>query len=213
MDPVPGFLKSDDIDYVPGFEDSIFLINTCKWLKAVKEDLKLKFRHIRVLVENFDGYSVFMPRYIRQGGQKPPEIVLDEINNPKDPLSIEKASRYVSLIPFIEDQQTFDYEDLPDCWCSDDQFLSLGFGDYEEHAVLLCNYFNYIDRVQNGGAVTSYLVLGKAYPEGMTTYVMRQSNNTPDVEFWNAKTGDCFILTKDIMRINSFVLLLIKILK
>ncbi len=195
VDPVPGFSESDDIDYVPGFEDSVFLINTSKWLKNLKANSFIAQRNIRVLAENFDGYSVFMPRYIRVDGQKPPEIVFDEVNNPSDEYSIEKAARYVSLIPFVEDSHAFDHEEMPDCWCTDEQFLALGFGDYEEHAVLLCNYFNYIDRLQKR-SVSSYLVLGKGYPEGETTYVMRVSLNTPDVEFWNARTGECFYFDK-----------------
>jgi coiled-coil and C2 domain-containing protein 2A len=195
MDPVPGFMKADEVDYIPGFEDSVFLINTTKWLKNLKENVTFRFRNIRLLTENFDGYSVFVSRFLKAGGQKPPEIVFDEINNPTDDVSIEKAARFVSLIPFIEDCQTFDHEEMPDCWCTDEQFLTLGFGDYEEHAILLCNYFNYIDRLQNRN-VSSYLVLGKGYPEGMTTYVMRVSNTTPDVEFWNARKGECFYFDK-----------------
>lgn len=142
-----------------------------------------------------------MPRYLRP--QKPPEIVLDEMNNRDDMFSIEKAARYVSLIPFIEDAHAFDSEEMPDCWCTDEQFLALGFGDYEEHAILLCNYFNYIDKAQNRN-VTSYLILGKGHPEGYTTYVMRISNQSPDVEFWNAKTGECFYFDKR-CSINKFL--------
>jgi hypothetical protein len=195
MDPVPSFNKNDELDYVPGFEDSVFLINATKWLKKIKQNPLLINRNIKLFAENFDGYSVFLSRYIKPGGQKPPEIVFDEINAPDDYYSIEKAARYVSLIPFIEDSHTFE-EDMPDCWCTDEQFLTLGFGDYEEHAILLCNYFNYIDAFQKKGKVSNYLVLGQAYPEGQSIYVMRVSNETPDVEFWNAKTGECFYFDK-----------------
>ena len=195
IDPVPGFLSSDDVDYVPGFEDSVFLINTTKWLKNLRENPTLRQRNIKLLAENFDGYSIFIPRYIPINGQKPPEIVFDEVNNPIDEFSIEKAARFVSLISFVEDCQSFDNEEMPDCWCTDEQFLTLGFGDYEEHAILLCNYFNYIDRLQKRDC-SSYIVLGKGYPEGMTTYVIRVSNTTLDVEFWNAKKGECFYFDK-----------------
>lgn len=158
----------------------------------MKDSFLLKNRYIRIFGENFDGYSVFIPRFLRP--QKPPEIVLDELNNPNDELSIEKAARFVSLIPFVEDCQAFD-NDISDCFCTDEQFLALGFGDFEEHAILLCNYFNYIDKIQNK-KVTSYLALGKAYPEGLSTYVIRISNTTPDVELWNAKTGECYYFDK-----------------
>lgn len=168
------------------------MINTTKWLKAIKDDFLLKNRYIKLFGENFDGYSVFIPRFLKP--QKPPEIVFDQLNNPNDELAIEKAARYISLIPFVEDCQVFE-EDISDCWCTDEQFLSLGFGDYEEHAILLCNYFNYIDKAQNKN-VCSYLCLGKAYPEGQTTYVIRLCQSSPDVELWNAKTGECYYFDK-----------------
>lgn len=110
--------------------------------------------------------------------------------------AIEKAARFVALIPFVEDCNSFDNnEDMPDCWCSDDQFLTLGFGDYEEHAILLCNYFNYIDKAQNKNT-KSYLVLGDGLPEGQTAYVMRTTLDFLHVEFWNSKTGECFYYNK-----------------
>ena len=152
----------------------------------------MKNRFIKIFGENFDGFSVFLCRYLKP--QKPPELIYDHQNNPADELSIEKAARFVALIPFVEDCQTFN-DDISNCHFTDDQFLSLGFGDYEEHAILLCNYFNYIDKMQ-GKDVTSYLALGRAYPEGLTTYVVRISNTTPDVEIWNAKNGECYYFDK-----------------
>jgi hypothetical protein len=188
LDPVVSLQKSDDYDYVPGFEDSIFLINSVRWLKKLRDNPVVKDRNIRIVVSNFDGFSVYLPRYLKP--QQPPEKVFSQ-NDPLCPLAIEKAARYVALMPFVEDSNAFDYEEVPDCWCYDDQFFSLGFGDYEEHAVLLCNYFNYIDKAQSRDC-TSYLLLGKGHPEGYTTYVLRMSNTTPDIEIWNARYGDCY---------------------
>jgi coiled-coil and C2 domain-containing protein 2A len=64
-----------------------------------------------------------------------------------DQFAIEKAARFVSLIPQIEDNQSFAGQ-LPDLWCTSQEFLDLGAGDVEEHAILLCNYFNFIDQAQ-----------------------------------------------------------------
>ena len=195
LDPIPSFSINDETDYVPGFEDNSFLINSTKWLNALKGSNKFKNRTIRLFAENFDGYSVFMPRYLKRDGQKPHSQLFSE----NDDNAIEKASRYVALIPFIEENQTWDYaEEMPDCWTTDNQFLTLGFGDYEEHAVLLCNYFNYIDQKQNTGCV-SYLCLGDAHPEGSTVYVIRLTADYKEVEFWNAKTGDCFYFEKTLI--------------
>ena len=56
---------------------------------------------------------------------------------------LEAVARFVSLVPFVEDIRLF--EDLPDVYCNVQEFLDLGGGDYEEHAILLANYFNYLD--------------------------------------------------------------------
>lgn len=37
---------------------------------------------------------------------------------------------------------------MPDLYCDSQEFIDLGAGDYEEHAILLCNFFNFIDRAQ-----------------------------------------------------------------
>ena len=195
LDPIPSFSINDETDYVPGFEDTSFLINGTKWLNSLKNVSKFKNRTIRLFAENFDGHSVFMPRYLKSDGQKPHSQLFNE----NDENAIEKASRYVSLIPFIEENQTWEYaEEMPDCWTTDKEFLDLGFGDYEEHAVLLCNYFNYIDQKQNTGCV-SYLCLGDAHPEGSTVYVIRLSQDYKEVEFWNAKSGDCYYFEKTLV--------------
>jgi coiled-coil and C2 domain-containing protein 2A len=160
----------------------------------MKEKTILKNRTIRLFAENINGHSVFMPRFLKEDGQAPPDVIF----NDKEPNPIEKAARFVALIPFIEDNQTWDFaEEMPDCWCTDNEFITLCFGDYEEHAVLLCNYFNYIDQKLKNNCI-SYLVLGDAHPEGSTIYVMRLSKETKEVEFWNAKNGDCFYFDKTI---------------
>ena len=64
-----------------------------------------------------------------------------------DAKAIERAARFVSLIPFVDDTQLF--KDMPDLTCTSQEFLDLGAGDSEEHAMLLCNYFNFIDQYQN----------------------------------------------------------------
>ena len=195
LDPIPSFSINDETDYISGFEDNGFLINATKWLNNLKGNAKFQNRVIRFFAENFDGCSVFMPRYLKRDGQMP----YPQLFNENDDNAIEKASRYVSLIPFIEENQTWDYaEEMPDCWCTDNQFLDLGFGDYEEHAVLLCNYFNYIDQKQKTGCV-SYLCLGDAHPEGSTVYVIRLTPDFKQVEFWNAKSGDCFYFEKTLI--------------
>ena len=77
------------------------------------------------------------------------------------------------------------FKDLPDLFTTCQQFLDLGGGDYEEHAILLANFFNYVDNHKreayvNQGILTkskefkSFIVLGEAMPEGHTVYVLRK---------------------------------------
>jgi hypothetical protein len=50
----------------------------------------------------------------------------------------------------------------------------------EDHGILLCNYFNYIDKniiYQNQNNTESYLVLGKAFPYGKSMFVLRRDKN------------------------------------
>lgn len=47
------------------------------------------------------------------------------------------------MIPFVDDLSMF--KNMPDVYSTSQEFLDLGAGDYEEHAILLCNYFNFID--------------------------------------------------------------------
>ena len=81
---------------------------------------------------------------------------------------------------------------MPDLYCNSQEFLDLGAGDYEEHAILLCNYFNYIDKMQNDGKIKSYIVLGRGNPEGDTTYVMRRDTDSNHIELWNPMTAEAY---------------------
>ena len=69
--------------------------------------------------------------------------MFDERNEQSVRFGIEAAARFVSLIPFKSDLSMF--KDLPDTFCNSQEFLDLGAGDHEEHAILLANFFMYID--------------------------------------------------------------------
>ena len=52
--------------------------------------------------------------------------------------------------------------------------MDLGGGDFEEHAILLANFFSYIDEVKKKDKFKTYLVYCNSMPEGNSIYVMRQ---------------------------------------
>lgn len=155
------------------------------------------------------GEWVLMNRYLRPQQPPPDEIVYDLHRSPTQQEQImmqqpmetpEKVARFVSLIPFLPDWETFVGDTgtalycergcaamltcacRTDLWCTSQEFLDLGYGDWEEHAVLLANYFMYLsqDRWE------TMLLLGQAIPEGDTIYVVRRFNISGKIELWNA---------------------------
>lgn len=140
--------------------------------------------------EDLNGRSILLCRYLRS--LKPPKELCD-LDVGTDKFAIEKCARFVSMIPFLMDLQLF--EQLPDMYCNCQEFLDLGGGDFEEHAILLANFFQYIDDKQSPGKYKSYLVYGYAMPEGKNVYVMRKHTNpavSRDLELWSPVTGECF---------------------
>lgn len=71
-------------------------------------------RNIRTIGENICGQSVLICRFLTP--QAPPNDIYDYAHNKNDPYAIERAARYVSLIPFLEDCQAFN--DFPDLYCN-----------------------------------------------------------------------------------------------
>ena len=64
-------------------------------------------------MENIDGESVFIPRFLT--ALRPPEQIWSG-QMPADLKAIEKAARYISLIPYVEDTALF--KDMPDLTCT-----------------------------------------------------------------------------------------------
>lgn len=139
-----------------------------------------------------DGRSRLVCRFVHP--QCPPA----HIDVMDDPFAIEKAARYVALIPFLRDDEI---SSLADLWCTNQEFLNIQCGDWEEHAILLCNYFNYIDRYRkeyvsrfSNEHVQSYCMLCDTLPEGSIMMVLRRDMITGHCEAWEAVSGKCYFL-------------------
>lgn len=91
-------------------------------------------------------------------------------------------------------------------------------GDDEEHAILLCNYFNYIDRSEgrqrlnaNEGAgagsknYKSYLVYGEAVPRGETWFVGRLDLDNFYLELWDPQTGICYFFDNKVNQLHGAI--------
>jgi coiled-coil and C2 domain-containing protein 2A len=137
----------------------------------VKQMPFCKNRVIMAVAGDISGNPQLICRYITP--QKPP----DGCDTPK------KFTRFVSMIPFMEDIQ-ISSGNKQEVWCTSPEFLRLGSGDWEEHAVLLANYLKHFWDPQNlaaghrtGGMDDevkhhTFVILGHGIPEGETAYVL-----------------------------------------
>ena len=123
-------------------------LTMCKvWLQQLASFKRVIFN----TTISIEGKTTFICRYICK--QKPP-VGID---------SIQKISRFVSMIPFIPNRTAFAAECM--IWCTSDQMVEIGAADFAEHAILLCNYLLYL-------GLDAFVILGRGIPEGMVSYVM-----------------------------------------
>nr|XP_056706060.1 protein CC2D2B-like [Euleptes europaea] len=135
-------------------------------------------RRIITSVFNNEGRNILVTKYITS--LNPPQLLLDMYS--KDPNSTaDLISRFVSLIPCISD--TVDENNGVDVWITAEHCISLGVGNKEEHAVLLCNYFMYIGK-------KARVLLGTSVLEGNVAYVVTQENR--EYFLWNPLSGQCY---------------------
>ncbi|EGR28239.1 hypothetical protein IMG5_180790 [Ichthyophthirius multifiliis] len=199
IEPFVEISQENDQQFYGENQDSRLQYIANIWFANIKKKPILAKRHIKLFGNDIEQNSFFLPRYISR--LKPPNIFVDGINEArdirKDPHAIEKVARFVSLIPFKNDTDHF--KDIPDIHCDSQQFLDLKGGDFEEHAFLLCNYFNYIDFYSGREHIKSYVLLGHAIPEGQTFYTLRRDTKTNKVEIWNPSTGEPYVMTTEIV--------------
>jgi hypothetical protein len=90
----------------------------------------------------------------------------------------EAAFRFVELLPFLSDSHGFG-GDSGDVWCTVAESLEMGAGDAEEHALMLANFLLYFDTHSGGGrGWSTYIVTGRADPEGEAVWVLRKNSTT-----------------------------------
>lgn len=115
LDPVLELTQENELEYYIGREKQTLLSAGSEWVKTMRRG-KFEKRNIKVYGENVSGQSVLLSRYILP--QTPPPDIYDykNLSSKTDSFAIEKAARYVSLIPMIEDNQYFN--GMPDLWCT-----------------------------------------------------------------------------------------------
>jgi coiled-coil and C2 domain-containing protein 2A len=197
LEPFIQIETQNEAETYPGYEKTPFLLAGSEWAKTVVEKFRKSPRRVPVFLESLECKSVFICRYLTPMKPPPRIFVPGRADADKAP---ERAARYVSLIPWVGDSHLF--KDMPDLTCLSQEFLDLGMGDSEEHAILLCNMFNYIDR-QSGaqepgdeeGGRHSYIVYGQAIPDGDCWYVARRDAKSY-VELWDPRTAECYVFAQ-----------------
>jgi hypothetical protein len=62
----------------------------------------------------------------------------------------------------------------------------------EDHGILLCNYFNFIDRAEGRRDYESLLMVCKAFPYGKCLFVLRRDRVSKSCEIWDPYRGECY---------------------
>jgi coiled-coil and C2 domain-containing protein 2A len=159
---------------------SAFFEHCVQWEESVRALPHCRTRNLASLVNDINGQPRLVCRYVAP--QAPP-----------DGMTLNMYPRFVSMVPFEEDwQQTGGAQDV---WCTADEFLTLGAGDWEEHALLLCNYFKHYESTTLAQGWHTYVAIGHGIPEGKTAYVLRihEQDGIIDQELvWNPVTGECY---------------------
>ena len=127
----------------------LYLENICNVMKRPVND-RIPKRIIEVFGNNMHGDAILICQYMHP--QRPPVGVDTYL----------KAARFVSLIPFLDDWQSFGCANL-DVWCTSQEFLDIGAGDWEEHGILLHNLLWWLQlhgQFPNTAAETFHLIIG-----------------------------------------------------
>ena len=192
----PLIKPAEALPEIRGGEDQAMQQRARKFVASLKSKKFMKNREVMVLAPTLDGDMLLVSKFIYP--QQPPRGLTGKVMN-----TVTEIVRFVSLVPFLEDFQLS--QGQTEAWNTSHDFLQLCAGDWEEHAILLCNYFNYIDN----SIYQSYIVIGNGIPEGKTVYVMRVklSNPKEDIVFWNASTGEGFAVDDETcpLRIGTIV--------
>ena len=111
LDPPIELQTENPESYYPGYENFDLLEEGSNWVRTMRiKAKKFKNPNINIFGVDIEGRSIFIPRYLTPL-QPPPEYITNIRTNE---FAIEKAARFVSMCPFIEDLRMFNDHDLPD---------------------------------------------------------------------------------------------------
>ncbi|ETO24076.1 hypothetical protein RFI_13084 [Reticulomyxa filosa] len=144
---------------------NILLFVFARFIDRWCEELRAKYPGIRsrtleLFVPDKNNEPVLITKFVRS--LEPPMKVAPDI-----------FIRFVSSIPFQDDIHFI--PGARDVWTTCSEFLELGYGDWEEHALLLANFFLWYEQQNPSSGWQTFLAVGKGMPEGNTVYVLRRN--------------------------------------
>ena len=111
-------------------------------------------RRYLALANDINGRRVLASRFLRKIA--PPQRVQAQLSHSARS-AVLMSAQLVSSIPFIADSIVF--PGVLDVWTSVDEMLKIGYGDEEEHCILLICWLLSMD-------IPAVMLLGHALPEG-----------------------------------------------
>ncbi|KAG8468305.1 hypothetical protein KFE25_013388 [Diacronema lutheri] len=165
-----------EVAEVPDLDDAPLLAIARTFIGAIRAlaPFASGARPLQLFALSSRGESTLVCRYVHP--QAPPaELRL-----------VSELMRYVRLIPFLEDVVT-SVEAKADVWTTTDEFLSMGAGDGEEHALLLCNYL-----LHRGDE--AYVVVGRSALEERAFFVLMRETGAAEGTLFHAVRGTSYPL-------------------
>lgn len=167
-----------------------------RWHKRLSSIKRMHGRVFNPLVPNMKATETLITRYVLP--QRPPPMPRisgsDGTDSPASDVmkSLREIAAFVALVPFCHDWHIDAKKE--DMWCTSEELFKLLAGDWEEHAILLCNYMLWLEQERggDGGRSAVYVALGQAVPQGSCCFVVRIAKPGGRVEIWDPTTARRF---------------------
>eukprot|EP01062_Namystynia_karyoxenos_P027254 TRINITY_DN2097_c1_g1_i1.p1 TRINITY_DN2097_c1_g1~~TRINITY_DN2097_c1_g1_i1.p1 ORF type:complete len:2118 (+),score=544.53 TRINITY_DN2097_c1_g1_i1:121-6474(+) len=158
-------------------------------LSEVSSGPEMRATRVVALAPGAGQRAVLVTRFVAELGLPPPPSCLGDPDGAAEASPMWACAHYVALIPFSFDVVAH-ADRQRDVWHTSAEFLRHGRGDYEEHAVLLANYFRWLGRAELAPFKEVRLVTGRAVRHDEAVYVWTETRGEPSCSWlWDPVAG------------------------